>query len=149
MKSLLRTGPVMLALLTAALVAAWAYVPASHREPGSTLLADVPDEVRRATARIQAKNLAIDDLLDGQLTLLEAAATFRAINATNRDVTAALRRDWPGNSDAERICRQVIHWAGLRAQERQGASHAELTVARLERELDGLLACGCPLELPW
>jgi hypothetical protein len=140
---------VVLTLLTAALAAAWASVPASHREPRSTLLAEPPEEVRRATARIQAKSLAIDDLLDGQTTLLEVAATFRAINATNPAITRALRRDWPGDSDAEKVCRQVIGWAGLRAQERHGASHAELTVARLERELEDLLARSCALDLPW
>jgi hypothetical protein len=96
--------------------------------------------------RIGAKLLLIEEVAAGRMGLLEAAARFQALNL------AAEGKDWdhyrqlyPGASDDERHCREVLRWA-----ERLEFSDPCLWLAvstRLEGELRAALAAG-PIRLP-
>jgi hypothetical protein len=99
--------------------------------------------------RIAAKDQVTDRLLAGDLTLLQAAAWFRRLN----DDPPHLPTDYsklPGESEEEKVCRQVIAWAGHRlGLQGVAASEADGTVRRLEDELDGRLRRDGRVELPW
>ncbi len=86
------------------------------------------------TARLTGKDAAIRDLRAGRLTLLQAAARFRDLNGA--DDTAAIDRwgRFAGATQEERLCRQVIQWAGA------AGPAGEPTRRRLEAELADLLA---------
>ncbi len=88
-----------------------------------------------AVRRLDAKSAVAQRLIDGELTLLEAAAWFRYITRTT---AAAGDIPEPGEEDepeAERFCRQVIRWAGTTART-ASAERSEAIVRRLEAELD-------------
>jgi len=84
--------------------------------------------------RILEKNRVARELIDGRLTLVEAAAIFRRLNAMPPCSTALLANYCAGDSEAEQLCRQVILWARALAGQ-QSPYLADVTVARLEEEL--------------
>ncbi len=90
--------------------------------------------------RLEAKTAVTQRLLDGELTLWEAAAWFRGVNrATGAPACVGL----PGEEDkseAERLCRQVIRWAAAEAP-------ADF-VRRLEADLDERLCRDGDVALP-
>ena len=66
-----------------------------------------PEETEALVARLAAKRDIAHVLLDGRLTLFEAAALFRRLNReAGGDVLG-----WPGDTEEERVCRSVIAWA--------------------------------------
>src|SRR5262245_28791097 len=72
-----------------------------------------------AAARLAAKGRLSIGLLEGRLTLLEAAARFRALNQTRREPCwASWRSPFPGRSDEEHLCREVIAWVAGEARQR-------------------------------
>src|SRR5262249_32180009 len=93
-------------------------------------------------------------LLAGRMTLLEAAACFRDLNweppAFHWDY---FRARWPGDSDDERHCHEVLAWVLLQTRgtgnARAGPDNctAEAARTKLEAELAEHLRCG-PLHLP-
>ncbi len=88
-----------------------------------------------AVHRLEAKSAVAQRLIDGELTLLEAAAWFRYITRTT---ASAGNFPAPGEEDepeAERFCRQAIRWAGTTAHV-DSAERSEAIVRRLEAELD-------------
>jgi hypothetical protein len=86
------------------------------------------------------------EVIEGRLTLLRAAARFRDLNARPPMFNwRAFRKIYPGDSDDERHCRQVIHFVRQGAQLRPGADPA--VADRLEAELGDLLERG-DLRLP-
>jgi hypothetical protein len=60
--------------------------------------------------RIQAKEAIIRDLLAERLTLLEAARQFKKLNETPVTFQDNYRAHFPGRSDGEKLCRQVLAW---------------------------------------
>jgi hypothetical protein len=137
----------ILALLSAGLIAA----TEARKWRGRAPLPEAPDEeareaeldrgLRAARQRIDAKWKVVRRLLAGELTLLEAAARFRDLNAEPADCPAQDSHLWPSASPEERLCRQVIAWA--RAHSRDDSSGAAgAVVDRLEAELAALLARG-------
>jgi hypothetical protein len=139
-----------LVALCAVVASSWAWLP--HQRDGnpvSVLVMPPPEEVRLAQARITARNEVADLLLDGELTLLEAAAFFRQINDFAPEARLPFRSIWPGASDGEKACRQVISWVHTRALDRHGLSQADVAAGWLGRELDEMLAQGDLVELPW
>jgi hypothetical protein len=84
--------------------------------------------------RFAVKDRAVQKLLGGQLTLLQAAAQFR-------DVEAAQPITWgpdiaaTGPAEGERLCRMVIAMARGWMEEHVPAAAADMT-ARLEAELE-------------
>jgi hypothetical protein len=108
-------------------------------------LAQRQDVTRR---RIEAKQKVIRQLVEGRLALLEAAAWFRYLNENPSDCQDGYRTAWPGHSDEEKLCRQVIGWVEVEVRERSSLSQAEEMTRRLEAELDGHLARDGAVKLP-
>jgi hypothetical protein len=106
--------------------------------------APAPEAGQVVQDRIKGKIKVIDRLLAGELTLLEAAAWFRHLNDNPPEAPLDYRTHWPGGSDGEKLCRQVIYWVRMRR-----SPEAEGSAERLERELEELLAAGSEVELPW
>jgi len=136
--------------LLALVATAWVWLPSVR--PGARVSAVIfppSEEVRLARERILAKDDVADRLIDGELTLLEAAARFRRINDSSTRSAEDFRREFPGDSDGEKACRQVIAWVHSRAIDRFGATPADLFADCLKRELDEILEQDPGVELPW
>jgi hypothetical protein len=103
------------------------------------------EEVQAVQLRRALKDEAAEDVVAGRLTLVEAAARFRRLDA---DASEEYRRGWgllsEGSSDEERYCRQVLGYAGLALR---GRADAADVLAGLNRQLEGALARG-DLRLP-
>jgi hypothetical protein len=89
------------------------------------------------------------DLADGRLTLVQAAAIFRDLDRERRvpPEIEKLRPLFPGASDGERLCRQLIHIVKSGLELEAPARVAEV-VERLEAELQELLARDGNVRLP-
>jgi hypothetical protein len=100
-----------------------------------------------ARRRLAAKEQVIRRLLDGQLTLLEAAAWFGYVSDNPPDCPerCCVQRN---DSRGEKLCRQVIGWAGTKARERMSWSEAAEIVRSLEAELNDHLARHGTVKLP-
>lgn len=81
--------------------------------------------------RVFGKDEITKDLVAGHLTLLEATARFRKLEGETREYICHPRGIYRGDTDEERLCRQVINWA---AQEASDSVRDEL-VRKLEGEL--------------
>jgi hypothetical protein len=103
---------------------------------------DLAREARRAErlARLRRiimwtigqRSALVSDLLAGRSTLIETAAGFRAVNAVKEKHTGRISLPFPGRSEDEQLCRQVIVYVGewLRDEPDRDAA-----VAGLEKEL--------------
>jgi hypothetical protein len=113
-------------------------------EERAEVLRHLKDIARR---RLAAKQQVIWRLLDGQLTLLEAAAWFGHVsdNPPECPERCCVQR---GERRGEKLCRQVIGWAGTKARERMSWSQVAEIVRRLEVELNTHLARHGTVELP-
>jgi hypothetical protein len=135
---------VLACLATAAGLASWTWL--SFRDnPGDSWEEDFRSraehkrrealEARRAAflRRLDAKQQVETALLDGRMTLAEAAIRFRAIYKQWAAVpyTESILAQFPGRSEDERYCRWVI--ACIRAQ---GPGRAASQAGHLERELE-------------
>jgi hypothetical protein len=98
----------------------------------------------RILQRIAAKEEIVDDLIGGRISLLDAAAQFRALNAGRRDYLAVIRTTYPGRTDDERMCRNVISFVESAVTSDEDGRYV---VYRLNEELNRLLANG-DVELP-
>jgi hypothetical protein len=103
-------------------------------------LSQVVDEKRQgAVRRRAAREEIVARLLAGELTLFDAAAHFRDLNAEAPEVTHFLRLRFPDLSAEHAVCRQVIMFVAEELTE---------AVARLEDELaEHLRRHGC-IRLP-
>lgn len=119
-----------LSLLGSCLVWAWR----DSRQPGpqaaGAALFPPPPEVHLLAGRSAAKRRVVGRLLRGEMTLPQAAACFRRLNAEPPACPDQHFRHLPGGSDEEKLCRQVIDWATVSGTGREAAR------LRLERELD-------------
>jgi hypothetical protein len=86
---------------------------------------------REEMERAEAKNRVIVALLEGRLTLFEAAAHFHRLKHPRTD----LNREYRGDSEEDCLCRQVIRGAGVALLvQGQDAAAAKCT-AHLKEEL--------------
>jgi hypothetical protein len=86
-----------------------------------------------------AKRQALAEVVAERLTLREAAARFRQADLVNPIFPWDAFPDlYPGDTDGERHCREVIHH--VRLELRDEPARAAAVVARLEGELQGYLA---------
>ena len=101
---------------------------------------DAVDRERVASdRRSEARRRVALDLEAGRLTLLEAAEHFRDLNGSYPGFNwYQFRRHFPGSSDDERHCRQVIKFVALESPPGRAASARQ----RLEAELEGHLRRG-------
>jgi hypothetical protein len=77
--------------------------------------------------RLGCRERIADEVAEGRMGLLEAAARFR-------DLNAGLPWGYPGASDEVRCCRQVIAWVTTHVEQKSTAE-AEIVAERLENEL--------------
>src|SRR5690242_16865673 len=114
-----------LAAITAGVVAACVCRSAREHPHGVQLCGPSPD----IAARIEAKNRLAREVLAGRLSLPEAAAAFKALDAAG---PAKARRCPSTTLDDEGLCRKVISWVEAIAPPGEG----EEAACRLEAELD-------------
>jgi hypothetical protein len=70
-----------------------------------------------AVQRTHAKQVIIDELLAGRLTLLEAARRFKNLNESPITCQDDYRSRFPGRCDGEKVCRQVLAWVDTALQQ--------------------------------
>jgi hypothetical protein len=114
-----------------------------HQKRGEEL----QQKIRAVTDRLNRKETVVKALLAGRLTLLEAAARFRALNEAPPEYNwDAFRLTMPGDSDDERHCHEVISFA-FHALRRTDPHRADELHESLRAELRQHLGRG-PLRLP-
>lgn len=86
--------------------------------------------------RIAARYRIVDALLEGRLTLRQAAARFRQLNPSSAEAPW-LPVTYPARSEEERCCRQVMVYA--RHVLRNRPEEAQRILPRLEAELQAYL----------
>ena len=97
--------------------------------------------------RLAVKSAVVRQLIDGELTLREAAAWFQYVNEWPQGCESRYRDFYPAASAEESACRQVICWVKSELNV-SSPSRAEEVVRRLEAELQGQLECDGKVELP-
>jgi hypothetical protein len=96
---------------------------------------------------LQAKRAVVTELLADRLTLLEAAARFRELDAGMPEARDRLLQAYPGVPYQVALCQQVI--ARARSElEARALEQVESVVARLEAELQAHRECETGLRLP-
>ena len=109
---------------------------------------ELDDRIRRALRRFAARRRLAGEVIDGRLTLPEAAAGFRDVSEADPAFDwERFRLVHPGASDDERLCRQVIGYVWVQVQNRPDADPA--LPGRLEAELEDLLRRGDLRLPPW
>jgi hypothetical protein len=107
---------------------------------GDEVGARTEEATRAADRRGSAKARAVEDALAGRLSLLEAAAVHRDLDA---GLPPGQRDAWrlcaDGATEEERYCRGVLLQARTLAE---GRPKAEAAVTRLRRQLEEALAAG-------
>lgn len=145
----LTAGAVLLAVLAVARPDWICFDPTPSSGRASTLVSGPPEEARVVQRRIDWKNAVADRLVDGEMTLAEAAAWFGYLNDNPPQRPTDYRSIWPGDSDGEKLCRNVIAWVEARLYPSRTPSEIGQIVNRLEEQLCALLAQGGAVELPW
>jgi hypothetical protein len=91
--------------------------------------------------RVRAMEQIVEQVIAQRLSLLEAAAQWGALLEENPGINWEIyRRVWPGNSDAERYCWNVID--AVRCKLRREPGRAAALTEALEAELRGHLEQG-------
>ncbi len=91
------------------------------------------DDVRR---RIEVKELIIADLIARRTTLAEATERFTVLNESRPQYLTVIRSKYPGETDQEKMARNVIGFAQLRV----APAERDALNRRLEMELRQMLA---------
>jgi hypothetical protein len=89
--------------------------------------------------RLEVKRKIIRELLAGRITLFRAAALFGDVNESPEDCRDAYRLVTEGQSDGEKLCRQVIAWA-KEALARHVSAGPHLLIEQLEKQLEAHMA---------
>jgi hypothetical protein len=87
--------------------------------------------------RLTTRQEVLRALRADSLSLIEAAARFGQVNREEPETMSYVREMYPGNSDEERVCRQVLAWARADLSGDPGKGRA--TLLRLEAELEAYL----------
>jgi hypothetical protein len=86
------------------------------------------------TRRLWGKVEVARDVVAGRTTLFEAAAAFRKLEEMTAEYIIYPRKLYPGETEEERLCHQVISWAGNEAYT-TSPCQGEALAQRLEEEL--------------
>jgi hypothetical protein len=97
--------------------------------------------------RLAAKAAVVRQLLDGRLTLLEAAEWFKVLNEMPSDCPSYANAVFPTGSEGETLCRQVISWTEGQLL-MQSPSQAEAVTRELKEELQAYLERDGIVRLP-
>jgi hypothetical protein len=104
-------------------------------EQGRDKEARIDELLQLVRAREGGRERVDDDLLGGRIGLLEAAARYHDLNASGPEDGRELLPCFPGDSDEERCCRQVIQRIGARLR-RESPGEAQRVTDALEAELN-------------
>jgi hypothetical protein len=123
-------------------------LPGGRGYPSEQLrLAAHEQNLRDSALRLRRKQRVSDEVLAGRLTLLEAAALFRALDHGPPPFHwDHFRISRSGNSDDERHCKELIDWVDW-TQRKTDPARAEALRKDLRAELSEHLGRG-PLRLP-
>lgn len=104
-------------------------------------------EVQVTIERVQTKDTIIEQLVSGEMTLIEAAAWFRSLHEDPRTWHNP-RNPRPEHDEGERWCYVVMDYAGTKVQCERSESQADALRQRLEAELQELVECHGAVKLP-
>jgi hypothetical protein len=104
------------------------------------------DDVAFLTRLTQEKREVTGRLVAGRITLAEAAALFRDINARRPKCFPLFLEPFPGRTDEERVCRQVL--AHVAAELSLSPGEPDPRFDCLEDDLAALLAPDSTIHLP-
>ena len=91
-------------------------------------------QLEESLQRCKAKEDSARALIAGQLTLLEAAAGFRDVNASWPKARTFLQQAYAGLPYEHALCRQIIAYAEAELRH-QGSAQKDSVLHRLEAEL--------------
>ncbi|HTU20863.1 MAG TPA: hypothetical protein VMG10_22615 [Gemmataceae bacterium] len=91
-------------------------------------------EIAASMERIRTKETVVGAVINGEMSLFEAAACFRSLHEDIRTWHDPLYPR-PELDDGEKWCRQVINWVATRSRRGPTASQAMAAHQRLEEEL--------------
>jgi hypothetical protein len=127
-------------------------VPCQLLEPNDPSLTEQPGcedldaKISATIERIRSKNLIVQQMAEGRLTLAEAACKFRDLNASDNQLMERLRQHDPRTPDDEIYCEQVLRFARELLASRRDYPElmAGLTAERehLRRHIGGLRLVG-------
>jgi hypothetical protein len=92
-------------------------------------------QIEESIQRCKAKEDVVRAVIAGELTLLEAAARFRDVNASLPKARAVVQQAYAGLPYEHALCRQVIAYAGAELRH-QGSAPKENVLHGLEAELE-------------
>ena len=84
--------------------------------------------------RVEMKDRLVTDLIDGRTTLAEVALVFLKMNQNRPGYMTVIRAGYAGQTDEERMARNVLNFVNPRLATLPADKRAEVT-ARLETEL--------------
>ena len=105
------------------------------------------DDLERAMQRHEAKEAIVAEVIAERLTLLEAAAKFRDLNANWPRASHWLQQRYPGVPYELALCRQIIDQVRLELRQ-YDPERSDRVGTRLEAELQAHLKCETGLRLP-
>ena len=121
---------------------------ASARPAQSSLVLEPGTKCDVFKARIGAKSQIIERLRGGELDLFEAAGWFGHVNHEPAEFADRSWQFLPGDSDEEKLCRQVILWARGHLGQSMPPSEFDTFIADLEARLSARLRDRGRVELP-
>jgi hypothetical protein len=105
------------------------------------------DNLERSMRRREAKAAIVAEVIADRLTLLEAAAQFRDLNATWPRASHWLQQRYPGAPYELALCRQIIDRVCIELRQ-CAPERRDRVVARLEAELQAHLESEASHSLP-
>ncbi len=96
------------------------------------------EEAELVHTRIMIKEGIVTNMLAGRITLAEATERFTVLNASRPRYLDAIRKEYPGATDEEKMARNVIGYALPRVP----ANERDTVACRMEAELGQMLAAG-------
>jgi hypothetical protein len=125
-------------LSAAYVVWSWWETQSAYEELETARVANVFADGSRTESqhRREAREQVLRDLVDGRLTLKKAAARFQELISDQEQYLMRIRRDYPGCSDEEATCRELIE--RVRSLLKDVDPAQAVVVQRLEAELRGM-----------
>ena len=91
-------------------------------------------QIEESLQRCKAKEDLVRAMIAGELTLLQAAARFRDVNASWPKARAVVQQAYAGLPYEHALCRQIIAYAEAELRD-QGSAQKDSVLHRLEAEL--------------
>jgi hypothetical protein len=125
----------------------WALPELVHSlEEEQAKFTELDERGRHIHMRAEGRQRVVTEVIAGRTTLLDAAASIQELNRldTGGPKFGATSR---GNSEGERLCRQVIRWVDGALSE-QSPEDRDPVVRRLEQDLSDLMRADGTVHLP-